>query len=537
MAAETYYVIPDASTPCPDENYECHTLSEYAAELPRNSSNITLMFLEGMHNLSRDFSLTNISSITLENVDENEVTIFCSNDGSFVFQIIETVLIKNVSMADCYGNNITSANYVAITDTIVQGVSKISSEAVFHLIDIQDLNVVGCTFAFSTAVDLPSLSGAVLDVVSSNIAIYNSTFDQNSAESSGNIGCVLCSHDSSIVIMDSTFSNNTAVNSGSILSTMLILKSDVTIQNSSFIGNQAKTGGVLYGENSAITATGTTFAKNHATSFGGVMYLDESNFTLDFCTFSENSCGTDGGVIYGFRNSSVQASHTLFLHNVALGNAGVLLFSGSHAHASFSNCSFIRNMAENSGVVSTFGQATLHIDNSFFANNNATSLAIGAGGILNAQDRVTVTISSSTFIHNSAGTGGCALINNASSLSINSSIFENNTAKYGGAFTIVNSKLHIEGCDDWVRFVGNSAQHGGALNIIENSVAHVECTLFEHNKADVECFGTILSRSYNISCRGGAVLVRTDTNIYLVDTIFRENLVNGKGGAVWLHRE
>ncbi len=425
--------------------------------------------MEGVHHLSRDFSLTNISDLILENGFESTVNIFCSNDGRFVFKNIETIAINNVSVADCYGNSITNASYVALTDVVVESISQNSSEVAFYLINIQDFKVIGCRFAFITAIDLPYLSCAVLDVVNSNVTIYHSLFDQNSAQSADNIGCVLCSRSSMVAILESSFTNNTVVYSEAnvVSSTLLIVNSDLTIQDSSFVGNQAKTGGVVYGENSTISAVRTTFAENHATSSGGAAYLDSSNFTLELCNLTENSCDKYGGVIDCFKKSIIEVSRSMFLHNFALGTAG---------------------------------------DDT------------GYGGVVHAEDNVTITISSSTFVHNSAVSGGCASIKN-SILWINSSNFENNTGKlYGGAFTIVRSKLHIQGCDDWVRFVGNSAQHGGALNIVEGTVAHIQCTLFENN---------------NASYRGGAILVRTDTKVYLVDTKFYENSAIGKGGALF----
>ena len=562
-----------------------------------------MVFLEGEHHLPRDFSLTNISSLSLENYFEDAVTISCSDDGKLVFENIETILINGVNMEDCYGNNITYANYVALTDVVVQGTTPVSNETsflnetetaysnetAFYLLAIEYLDVNSCRFSFNAAKELQDLSCTVLSVTDSNMQIYRSVFDQNLAESAdSNIGCVLCCQSCNITITDSTFANNTALHGGILTSTLLILDSTVAIGNSSFTGNQAKTGGAVYCQNSTITASETTFASNYAAIYGGVAYITKSSFTLDLSSVSENVCELDSGVIYAESDNRVTASHTEFLYNIAqLSTAGVLAITGANSTAVFVNCTFIGNMATTSGgVVSIYNDASLFINNSTFSNNSADKTAgvggvitaesgatiiisssdfthnsafnggcvsiiddsstfvlsdstfsknsaTGAGGVINAENRVVINISSSNFTQNSAISGGCIeIVKN--SLSIDSSIFEDNTARYGGAFTIISGELYIDGCNDQVKFVGNSAQHGGALNIINDSIAHIKCTKFEYNRANVDCSSSDrLFQSYSRDCRGGAILVRTDTNIFLMDTNFRENSVFGKGGALF----
>ena len=626
-----------------------------------------MVFLEGEHHLPRDFSLTNISSLSLENYFEDAVTISCSDDGKLVFENIETILINGVNMEDCYGNNITYANYVALTDVVVQGTSPVSNETsflnetetvysnetVFYLLAIEYLDVNSCRFSFNAAKELQHFSCTVLSVTDSNMQIYRSVFDQNLAESAEDIGCVLCCQSCNITITDSTFANNTALHGGILTSTLLILDSTIAIGNSSFTGNQAKTGGAVYCQNSTVAASETIFANNYAMDSGSVAYITQSSFTLDFSSLNDNVCGGKdaSGAIFTFEDNRVTASHTEFLHNSALGengSAGVLALSSVNSTAKFANCTFIGNMATTSGgVMSIYSDASLFINNCTFSNNsanktdktagggvitaesgatiiisssdftqnsafnggcvsiiddsstfklsdctfskNSADKTAGVGGVLTAESGATIIISSSDFTQNSAFNGGCVSIFNDSStfiisdstfsnnnatraggvinaengvmISISSSnltqnsaksggciycigienisvadsnIFEDNTAIYGGAFTITSSELYIDGCNDRVKFVRNSAQHGGALNIISDSIAHIKCTDFEYNRADVNCSSSDwLFKSYSRDCRGGAILVRTYTNIFLMDTNFRENSVFGKGGALF----
>jgi len=244
-----------------------------------------LVFLEGIHNLPITFSLANLTSLTFQNVGEHEVTIVCLNDGKLVLINIETVSISNTTMIDCYGNTI-SANYVTIADIAIRGFIKNSTETAFNFVDIQNLDVISCTFTLITATKLPALSCAVLDVVSSNVNFYHSVFEQNSAESDGNPGSVLCASHSNVVIEGSTFTNNSVIDQASLSSTLLISHSNITIQQSSFSGNKANAGGAVYVEKSIIVITETTFADNHV-KMGGV-FTDEANLTLDSSTCIHN---------------------------------------------------------------------------------------------------------------------------------------------------------------------------------------------------------------------------------------------------------
>ena len=548
-----------------------------------------MAFLKGTHNLSRQFFLTNITSLTLENETPGiGVIIFCSDDGRLMFERIKNVLIRNVTIIDCYGSSVTHAIYLAVTDSVIQGYSKHSSQAALYLSDVETLDVRGCKFASNNATELESLTCATLDVHNSNMKLLYSLFHQNFAESVNEhhiVGCALCIHNSNVTILGSEFTNN------SHQSTMLSVSSDVTIKDSSFMYNRARSGGAMHIGNSSIRALHTTFAHNRATEYGGAIFLNSSgisqvtldscpvidnqanwggaiysegnsilalettfvanhadkgggaiylahnsSFTLDSCTVSENSCSIDGGAMYITLDSNLEAKNTSFQQNSALpdkGNAGVMVVASSYAN--LTNCSFVDNIANNSGVVSTYEQAIVHIQGCSFFNNTAYSPTLdhGYGGTINADGGVEISISWSQFVQNSASSsGGCAHIKDSILHLSNSNTFENNTATYGGAFTFRNSTVHINrySCNDFTMFTGNSAQHGGALNIIENSLAHINCSRFEHNGATYKCEN---AESDSRNCRGGAILVRTDTNVSLVDTIFYENMAQGKGGAIF----
>ena len=659
-SAETFYVTPNYSVPCQVAGQPCLILSDYAAQPQRNFSNITFTFLEGTHNISLKFSLTNLISLTFDTKTlEKGVTILsCSGEGAFMFESIQTILIHNVKVIDCYGSSISHADHVVIADSALQGGSKHSSQVALVLSHIKVLDVFGCTFAWNNVIQLQSFSCAVLNVYQSNMKVYRSVFHKNSAEPVDQhhnyIGSTLCVHGSKISILGSNFTNNyhsAFYQNMSLQGTILALSSDVVVQGSHFTyngastagailcenstiralrttfshnsvrgfggaiflneicqltlenctvtnnrakhggavyshgnntlvlreciianncadkggvmflsysssfmldkcncsDNQAKWGGVVYSEGSRIVVLGTEFIKNHAqpTVCGGATYLSHnSSFCVDDCTFSEDSCGMKGGVMYLTLESKVEVKNTQFQQNTAFidsctctitGDGGVMVLSSSHAI--FNDCRFVGNCANIGGFAYTDNQSTIAIIGCSFLNNSARSAApeCGHGGIMYAIRGVKIDISVSKFMHNFASSsGGCAKIIKNSILNISSStIFENNIAIYGGAFTIMtNSTIHINknSCNNLVRFTGNSAQHGGALNIIKSSHADIQCSIFEYNGVTFECENTESGIS---NCRGGAILVRTNTTLSLMNTIFFGNVAHGKGGGLF----
>lgn len=534
-----------------------------------------MAFLEGKHTLSHEFFLTNFTSLTLELESKTlgmSANISCSDDGRFMFEGIKTVLISSLTMVDCYGSSVTHATYLVITDLAIQGYSKYSSQVALYLSDIETLDVSGCNFAFNRATELEPLTCVALDVHNSkNMKILHSLFHQNFAESVNEyhtVGSALCIHNTKITILGSNFTNN------SHQSAMLSMSSNVTIQDSNFVYNQARIGGAIVSASSSIRALHTTFVHNRATDYGGAIFLNaldsqtncggaiysldsniltlettfaanhadkcggaiylanNSSLTMDNCTVSENSCSIEGGAMYIRFDSKLEAKYTLFKQNSA-GNGGVMVLASSYA--AFTNCCFVGNVANLSGVVSTYEQAVILIQGCSFFNNSVYSPThnYGYGGIINAEGGVEINISWSKFVQNSASTsGGCAHIKDSILYLSNSNTFENNTATYGGVFTFRNSTVHMnrDACDDFTKFAGNSAQHGGALNIIENSLVHINCSIFEHNGATYEC---INAESGIWNCRGGAILVRTDTHVSLSNTIFYENMAQGDGGAIF----
>ena len=507
VSAETYYVTPTSSTACPGE--PCLTISEYAAELQNNvSSVVTMAFLEGEHMLSQNLSFQNLDEFSLTNIAPGtKVNVFCSYGANFQLQNIVNVSIDHIELHGCNGNAVTIVETFFLKNCLIQGLSRIGNE-MFHVTDTQDLSISNCSFISNWVRKTQRVNCALFKLHNSNMTILHSEFANNSASSLSGLGSVICAFNSSIIIEDSTFAEN--------------------------IGT---TGGVLYAEHSDIAMLGTSFVNNAALD-GGVAYLSHISYlTVDRCIFSNNSCNKYGGVLCVTGDSIVEAKNSSFTHNTALsinardpGRGGVLRVSNSSS-SSFYSCTFIGNKANTAGVVFAIYQVQVNLIDSVFYINAAISPLpyLGYAAVLHTQSNSIVLIRGCIFKSNSANSsGGCGNIFRNGHLQVSgTNIFENNTAIYGGAFTVWASTININtDCsnvsiceqDCLAEFIGNTAQHGGALNIIQNSTAHIHCSSFRNNTAKF---------------RGGAVLVRTDTFIDLINTDFRANNAISRGGALF----
>lgn len=299
------------------------------------------------------------------------------------------------------------------------------------------------------------------------------------------------------------------------------------------------TGAVVYAESSKVTARGTSFTSNHATSCGGVAYISQiSEITLDSCTFDENHSAMHGGVLCVTLGSVVVAKQSFFAHNTALnmtsiGRGGVLHLS-ENSTSYFMNSSFTDNRGNTSGVIYAINDSRINLIDSIFVTNKALSprAYLGYGAVISTQTNCFTLMRRCTFKNNSATSGGgCANIYKRSAMTISdSNLFENNRAKDGGVFTVWDSTIDINRASHAscvTKFIGNTAEHGGALNIIENSTAYIHSSHFELNSAN----------------RGGAILTRTNTTVILINTSFHGNYgiddytdsnhSDGKGGAIF----
>ena len=261
--------------------------------------------------------------------------------------------------------------------------------------------------------------GGALNVVDSEIEVYNSNFTDNYAFAMGggvygDVNAVNC-----------LFYNN--------------------------VGDMGEGGGAMYGG----TARNCTFEYNDASN-GGAMYEG----TVINCTFISNVVHRSdgkGGAVY-----DTNALNCTFIKNTALNNGGAMY--GGNAY----NCIFINNTAYKNGGAIFEGNVT----NSTFINNRAQ---VDGGAVYGSNKN----IFDCTFINCSAGNnGGAIAFDTSDSISLANSQFINcHSNNQSGAvhlsqcenLTILNCSF--ENC--------SSKENGSYLGINESANVNIKDCVFD----------------------------------------------------------
>ncbi len=225
-----------------------------------------------------------------------------------------------------------------------------------------------------------------------------------------------------------------------------------------------------------------------------------------------------------------------------------------YANATFSNCNFINNTADNGGAIYlTYGHANDRFFGCTFINNTARN---GHGGAIYMDCPVPYyDLRDSLFINNTAiGGNGGALYGRNSGYHENgfygfrseNCIFENNLANDGGAIFLVSGYFDSANRLEGNVFTNNTARNnGGAIYFdITNVTLNVYSCSFSDNIA-YENGGAIFKSSlgnfniggdvftHNIAENGGAIHWEGDNSIRnIFECDFIDNQANANGGAI-----
>jgi predicted outer membrane repeat protein len=217
------------------------------------------------------------------------------------------------------------------------------------------------------------LGGGIYAVVDASVTIHNTRFISNTARGGGG-GAIYFSpsgdNQGSLSIYDSTFDQNTADSGGAIYSAT---NANVEIHNTSFISNTGLIGGAIDIESGLLSIRDSTFDKNSANS-GGAVYATDGGVNVEIygCVFKGNIArsvvvGEGGGAIYVYNiANAVQIYASEFKANIA-GSGGAIYIADAGAIVEIGNTSFIANEAYRSadgGAIydsGKYGQGTLTI--------------------------------------------------------------------------------------------------------------------------------------------------------------------------------
>jgi predicted outer membrane repeat protein len=408
---------------------------------------------------------------------------------------------SNVTFSDCEfaGNNATSAT---VSETASSGGAIYFSGSDNHYLTVERTvfrnNVAQHTGGAISVLPDPVHKGPQY------IQISDSLFENNiangggpceSANSCEAAGGALYFSVADIIIYNSKFCNNQAVapdstksaSGGAIFVTNIFgARSRVTatqIQNSNFTDNVAYgAGGAIYAISQPLLINGTIFLSNSVSSvdvgfggistYGGALWYGGSagETTVSNCTFHSN-VALSGGAIYVTDNGILNVLTSLFIRNKVVSSYLVSALGGA---------------------IAAFGQSTLTIRFSEFADNSATSAVTvtpitlsGFGGAIyvvsssfQSLNNVFRLNSAVSGIYSVGAAGGAIMLVDCGNSVITSCKFlENFVVGYigetqyggagsGGAINLQFSLVNISFCefkDNWVSAGGETTSLGGAI--------------------------------------------------------------------------
>lgn len=255
--------------------------------------------------------------------------------------------------------------------------------------------------------------------------------------------------------------------------------------------------------------------------FGSAIRTDSSVLTVNNCTFENNTNASFGGAIYSL-NSDVTVENSVFSRNSADQGGSVYLNSDKIRRASFDNCRFLYNSANE--VFSTEYQITFP----FFTGGGAVSV-----------ENIDVSITRSTFTGNNATqSGGAIVISDNSSLSVSECTFDSNMAvKFGAGVTgpnmvIKNSIFTNNTCD----------QDGGGIYTWGTS--DIDSILCENNVA-IDKGGCLYARGDiavganttmigNTGYFGGSIYTAYGSDVKVYGGYYANSTANRNGGFMYI---
>ena len=409
IADSVLYVRPSPLVPCPAE--PCQTLSEYAHNVSHYfTSNTTLIFLSGTHELDTNLTVSGLTSLQLlgNTSEPTSCKVVCTQPAHVSVSNVAHVVISALSFSFCGGAGIESALYVTKALNCTLDSCQLCNSHYARGLQISNTKSVyirSCIFKNNTIISsVTNHGGGGAFIVNSHVEFSeHNEFVSNSVPMEG-IGICL---GGGLYLFNSSadftgpvvFRNGRACSGGGLAIMMSIVHFHSSV---SFTLNLALQGGAMYlGPESTLNITNvTTIEHNRAQIRGGLYMGAQSN-------------GRGGGLY--------------MVSQVTLYNFGFVSVNNNTADEGGGGI-----WTENNNTLANFGQLNLQ-------NNNATvgggiGLAYGNSFVLKGQLNV---------IGNTAtSAGGGISVNFDAYIILHHSTeiyFINNTAKTGGAICVADS--------------------------------------------------------------------------------------------------
>lgn len=157
----------------------------------------------------------------------------------------------------------------------------------------------------------------------------------------------------------------------------IITYGTLTMSNCTLSGNTVegkKSGGAIYADSAAVTATGCTFSNNSATNYGGAIYFCKTcTVSLTNCTISNNSNTGSGGAIYWTGSTKGTISGGEITGNTS-DNYGGAIYTGSSSSITLTGgVSITGNTAKNANGYGAYFCGTTTISGATIKDNATES--------------------------------------------------------------------------------------------------------------------------------------------------------------------
>lgn len=499
---EVVYISPSPS--CNDiKSKLCFSLDELATNISWLDSNTTLIFLSGTHTLSVEFSIINISSLSLLSQSTSlleqsslKSIVTCQLNASFYFHDVIYISISGLKLVSC------RLHAVLIKQLLIKRVTfqgKNDSGTALEIVTTNasitssafKYNRIGRCIIFNPLQNMTVITlvgGAIFATNYSNISIITSRFESNCAEIGGAIYAEKRCH---MTILKSTFIDNH------------VAVYDITKNN---LYSGTATAKSLYGSSLLQSFAKEKFIQPYSPRFngrfcmGGAIALIQSTLLVDNCVFSNNtSKAGEAGVLAVQSNSHVKICNSKFYNSHVEMTFGGAFSVADQSHMIIDNSTIYNcSGAYQGSVVDVYIRSYLTIKNSILNGSSA----VGSGGVVKLSDNCHLKISSSQFINNLAGSGGVmAAYNSTVSIEGNNTLFLMNKAtKFGGVMYIFQSVLILKGTSI---FKKNQAKAGGAICSEESTVKIFGEVMVVSNAASISGGSLYLYHSM-FSCRQGS---------------------------------
>ena len=501
----------------------CLTLSQFATNFQSvhadNISTVRLYFHPGNHSLNVNLSISDVDLFSMESISHNsqETIIDCAYSVRMTFESVVSVQVSNLTLKECTCTEVVATECFRLQHIVLgRGSSDVQRPGAALIVNRSIVDILNTSFL--------GFTGSMWDLHRVEAQKY---IELNNSQ----VGGAIISSHSNITIFESTFQDNSAQLGGSVFAEFT---SNITILNCQFLSHNLSCelqwncyGGVIFSDNSHVSVKNCKFSSNtffHSDSRGitkgGAFGSFYSSVVIQESRFSDN-LATFGGVLF-LRYTTIRISNTTFSRNIAQSYGGVAYIKNCKK-VNVLNVAFVGNTAMKSGGAIWMETASLIVGSSRFLENSA-----GVGGAIKMIDRAKLTINRCNFRSNRASSTGGAIFTRRSYVTIkNFCLFKTNAAHFGtiglyhslgrvqgtlslennsGSMVIVDSKFDVTSGNKY------NAGRPGKIIIIHNK---------SHNRSS--------SGHHEIEEGGGITSILSKIELFGHVTIFNNSAMNGGG--------